>query len=821
MNKRCFRLIFSKSLGFLIPVGELTHSQRKPGQLQATSPAVVSSIKPLRSPRPLVLSLLLAGVPSWTVAEIVVDPIRPSGTHVISAPNGVPVIEIADPNGNGLSHNRFTEFDVQSPGLIYNNSLVNGTSQLGGALLHNPNLSRAARAILTEVTGNNPSSISGSLEVFGGKADLLIAKVSGLLQQQGVSTQVKGYETAVVVNDQGRKQPTMADASDALGKPKLSLETKYPILPSISINKTTLHQKEKPVKPTASINLKPSLSALPPIPNASQTKKPKQQNTKQSLAVLPPISTPYKKAANTTTIQDKIIAPTPTQHENKKQPHIYEETTEILKKFKSLTAQLDKFYPTPSSGFQEPPKSSAADFITSKDLTKAENKAFLDYTSGSNYLLNLKLREGTEPEKNSIAWPLQTGISKLLAGSPDSVAKYFRAFPVDAHLVEGGTIVERGFMSTTTDIEIARKFLDSDSSETIIFSTPGAEISKFSTLPHEQEVLHDRNKSLDLLFKSFDESSKDSKYVFAQSDLPAMAGKKYSMDLLTSTKNQALAESPKATITQLKENIHSIILQLNASATNSTTIATPTIIDHEWKKISDAQGSNPGGLYTNNKGEKWYVKESPSDAHAYNEILANKLYNAASIDVPEIIPILHNGKLGIATRYIEGLQQLSSPELKKMPGVKPGFAVDAWLANWDVAGLLNDNLLGNAGNAIRVDTGGALEYRAGNKPKNERFTTDSVPEFFTLRDRMINPAAARVFGEMTPAELSLSINHVSNVSDKTICFLCDAWGGDNPAHNKELAAKLISRKAVLEKIKEGLKPTTPPDSGAENAPVPK
>ncbi len=60
---------------------------------------------------------------------------------------------------------------------IFNNSRVNGVSQLGGAVLLNPNLQRTATAILTEVTGNKPSSLVGTLEVFGDKADLLIAKI--------------------------------------------------------------------------------------------------------------------------------------------------------------------------------------------------------------------------------------------------------------------------------------------------------------------------------------------------------------------------------------------------------------------------------------------------------------------------------------------------------------------------------------------------------------------------------------------------------------------------------------------------------------------
>ncbi|MGY4531901.1 filamentous hemagglutinin family protein [Pseudomonas sp. TE3786] len=163
MNAHCFRLIFSKALGFLIPVAESARAQRKSGQSRS-----------ILTVFPSVLSLLLAAAPGWAVAGLVVDASSP--TTVISAANGVPVINIANPNANGLSHNRFNEFDVQQPGVVFNNSQVNGVSQLGGAMLLNPNLKQTASAILTEVTGNKPSSLAGTLEVFGGKADLLIAK---------------------------------------------------------------------------------------------------------------------------------------------------------------------------------------------------------------------------------------------------------------------------------------------------------------------------------------------------------------------------------------------------------------------------------------------------------------------------------------------------------------------------------------------------------------------------------------------------------------------------------------------------------------------
>ncbi|MGY4533697.1 filamentous hemagglutinin family protein [Pseudomonas sp. TE3786] len=116
---------------------------------------------------------LLALLPH-AFAQVVVEPGQ--STTISQSGNSVPVVEIANPNSKGLSRNRFTEFNVDQPGLIFNNSLRDGVSQIGEQVMHNPNLSSEAKAILAEVTGNNPSTIAGTLEVFGGRADILIAK---------------------------------------------------------------------------------------------------------------------------------------------------------------------------------------------------------------------------------------------------------------------------------------------------------------------------------------------------------------------------------------------------------------------------------------------------------------------------------------------------------------------------------------------------------------------------------------------------------------------------------------------------------------------
>ncbi|MEN0106281.1 MAG: filamentous hemagglutinin N-terminal domain-containing protein, partial [Pseudomonas sp.] len=178
MNKHCYRLIFSKKLGFLIPVAEITRTAGKNGQQRnCASPCTNWLIK--------ALPLALLGVLPYTQAQILIAPAQQA--TVTQSANGVPVLEINNPTNSGLSHNRLSELNVSNPGLILNNSLRDGTSQIGGQVMHNPNLTREARAILAEVTGNTPSSLQGTLEVFGGRADIFIANPNGLTLN-GVTT---------------------------------------------------------------------------------------------------------------------------------------------------------------------------------------------------------------------------------------------------------------------------------------------------------------------------------------------------------------------------------------------------------------------------------------------------------------------------------------------------------------------------------------------------------------------------------------------------------------------------------------------------------
>ncbi len=101
--------------------------------------------------------------------------------NLTTAPNGVPVVNIVTPNGAGVSHNQFTDYNVTNQGLILNNSSVVGVSQLGGAMIGNPNVAGGtANLIINEVTSANSSSLQGATEVFGPATNVIVANPNGI-----------------------------------------------------------------------------------------------------------------------------------------------------------------------------------------------------------------------------------------------------------------------------------------------------------------------------------------------------------------------------------------------------------------------------------------------------------------------------------------------------------------------------------------------------------------------------------------------------------------------------------------------------------------
>lgn len=141
----------------------------------------------VRSPLYQNIALIVAGVLFLnpivaTAAQLAVDQAAAGNTAVTQAQNGVPMVNIATPNGSGLSHNKFTDYNVGQQGLILNNSAQNVVqTQLGGYVVGNPNLKNgAAGLILNEVTGGNASQLRGYTEVAGRSAAVIVANPHGI-----------------------------------------------------------------------------------------------------------------------------------------------------------------------------------------------------------------------------------------------------------------------------------------------------------------------------------------------------------------------------------------------------------------------------------------------------------------------------------------------------------------------------------------------------------------------------------------------------------------------------------------------------------------
>jgi hypothetical protein len=219
-----------------------------------------------------------------------------------------------------------------------------------------------------------------------------------------------------------------------------------------------------------------------------------------------------------------------------------------------------------------------------------------------------------------------------------------------------------------------------------------------------------------------------------------------------------------------------------------------------YKQIGPQKGSNEGGLFESPTGKKFYIKFPASEDHAKNEVLASKLYELAGIPGPKLKLVEKDGKIGIASTFQEGLTLINDGKtLGNKKGAAEGFAVDAWLANWDSVGLGNDNLLANEDEeAVRIDVGGSLLFRAQGGPKGDAFGNE-VTETKTFLDPSTNPKTAAVFGKMTKAQLIDSVANVLSIDDDIIGEIVQKYGPGSVAEKAKLTAKLIARKADLAK----------------------
>ncbi|SEF28809.1 Haemagluttinin repeat-containing protein [Variovorax sp. NFACC28] len=169
MNRHLHRVVFNAARGLRMAVQETAASTGK-GASRATTVAGAAAVA----------GALIAGAAH---AQIVGAPNVPGNLRptVLTAPNGVPLVNIQTPSAAGVSRNVYNQFNVGANGAILNNSRVNVQTQLGGFVQGNPFLaSGPARIILNEVNGGTPSQLRGYIEVGGQRAEVIIANPAGI-----------------------------------------------------------------------------------------------------------------------------------------------------------------------------------------------------------------------------------------------------------------------------------------------------------------------------------------------------------------------------------------------------------------------------------------------------------------------------------------------------------------------------------------------------------------------------------------------------------------------------------------------------------------
>ena len=198
-------------------------------------------------------------------------------------------------------------------------------------------------------------------------------------------------------------------------------------------------------------------------------------------------------------------------------------------------------------------------------------------------------------------------------------------------------------------------------------------------------------------------------------------------------------------------------------------------------------GSNPATLLTAPDGTQYYTKlpkGTPDDKDRMEtEALASELYKLAGIQSADVQMGTRNGQPVTLSRMVQS--RMPNSQADQDEALK-GYVVDAWLANWDAP--LNDNIkIDSNGNAIRLDVGGSLDFRAQGARKGQAWGNtvgeiDSMKKSGTYDYKKITDAAikqqAKALGNVTDADIRATVSRI--VSD--------------PARAKALADTLIARR---------------------------
>jgi len=231
----------------------------------------------------------------------------------------------------------------------------------------------------------------------------------------------------------------------------------------------------------------------------------------------------------------------------------------------------------------------------------------------------------------------------------------------------------------------------------------------------------------------------------------------------------------------------------------------------DLKPIPGTQkGSNPGGIYENAQGEKFYVKFYHDPNQARTEYASNKIYKMLNVDVPEsYLAELKapggNKKLAFITKWQPDLKRITAQEMMQHPeDLAKLFHSSVLVKNWDVVGMEYDNLLLNSkGKLTLIDAGGSFKFRAKGLSKSYGKDIDEVSTFLSPSK---NPQSAKIFGEIDKNNALFGKKYTTWLKKLNKSDVMDVMksAGFGEIESKELTDTLIARRDALVKYMKSL-----------------
>ena len=217
------------------------------------------------------------------------------------------------------------------------------------------------------------------------------------------------------------------------------------------------------------------------------------------------------------------------------------------------------------------------------------------------------------------------------------------------------------------------------------------------------------------------------------------------------------------------------------------------------KRVSEKLGSNEGGWFEKQNGEKYYVKFYENPNQGRTEFIANAIYEKAGIKAAHTERVLIDGREAIASAAVENARSAAAVDQAASFDVQNGFVADAFLANWDVVGATYDNIVQNQDGFYRIDNGGSLIFRAQGGDKE--FSAKEIPELESMR--VWGRQAGEVFGSITEDEIRRQAQEfVQKVQPEDILSIVNQSGISGKARERVLQGLLGRREYLVNKYTE-------------------